>query len=237
MKSAKSFGLHVICLLVLSVSPCKAFSIVDGLGHIKAFINNPEKVGAVAPCSAPVSDEVVKHLQKQIQNGDSPIRVLEVGAGTGVLTSKIIEVLQECDAQQEWLFDIVEIVPELCDVLHEKFDANANVTIHCISITEWQPEYQYDFIISTLPFMIFEPDFIEEVLNYYVKLMIPGGILSYVSYAAIPEIKAACLWGERKKIHKARMKVIKDFRNRYEIGKRTIINNIPPINIYHAQLI
>lgn len=156
------------------------------------FLKNPRAVGAAAPLSQGVIDQIVKHLKKRIRL--SAVRVLEVGAGIGNVTKSITKLLLPQDQ-----LDIVEINPEYCRFLKERFAHQGNVAIHCLSVIEWKPEQPYDFIISTLPFNSFEPSFVECIFHHYENILKPNGVLSYVEYMGLQEINLAFSKGERKR--------------------------------------
>lgn len=210
---------------------------VAGIKDIPVFLVNafkkPNVVGAILPCAAGVGKELTRYMiSGQKENQDSPLHILEVGGGTGEMTEVIVAHLRAIDH-----LDVVEIVPEFCERLHEQFDKYPNVTIHCMSIIDWQPGYKYDFVISTLPFNSFEYDLMDSIIDHLGVLIKPSGILSYVAYAGIAEIKKPFLWGKKRADHKKKMKRLKQWRSHYLIAKKTIIKNVPPINIYHMKIV
>ncbi len=193
------------------------------------FLKNPKAVGAAAPLSQAVIDQIVKHLKKRIRL--QSIRVLEVGAGIGNVTKSILHLLLPQDQ-----LDIVEINPDYCDFINKRFSAQANLSIHCLSITDWQPAESYDFIVSTLPFNSFEPAFVESIFNHYKKLLKPNGILTYVEYMGLQDIHLAFSKGEKKKIIHQRKHVLENIQNRCLIEKKQIYTNFLPCNIYHLSM-
>lgn len=193
------------------------------------FLKNPKAVGAAAPLSQAVIDQIVKHLEKRIRL--KSVRILEVGAGIGNVTKSIAKLLLPQDQ-----LDIVEINPEYCQFLEKRFDRHENVSIHCLSITDWQPEEQYDFIISTLPFNSFEPNFVEKIITHYTHLLKPTGILSYVEYMGLQDISLAFSKGEKKKIIHQRKHYLQDLHDRYLIEKKHIFSNFLPCNVYHMDM-
>ena len=193
------------------------------------FLKNPKAVGAAAPLSQGVIDQIVKHLKKRMRL--SAVRVLEVGAGIGNVTSSIAKLLLPQDQ-----LDIVEINPDYCQFLHKRFGQHPNVAIHCLSVIDWKPEEPYDFIISTLPFNSFDPAFVEGIFSHYTTLLKPNGILSYVEYMGLQDLSLAFSKGEKKKsIHK-RKHLLQNLQSRYLIEKKQIFSNFLPCNIYHMAM-
>ncbi|MFI0435678.1 MAG: class I SAM-dependent methyltransferase [Parachlamydiaceae bacterium] len=193
------------------------------------FLKNPKAVGAAAPLSQGVIDQIVKPLSKREQlNG---VRILEVGAGIGNVTQSIKELLSPKDH-----LDIIEINSEYCRVLEKRFNQSANVSIHCLSVIDWKPGKPYDFIISTLPFNSFDPLFVKEIFSHYTELLNPTGILSYVEYIGLQDIHLAFSKGEKRDIIHKRKGFLLDLQKRCLIEKKQILGNFPPCNIYHMSM-
>ncbi len=205
----------------------------EKLAILKAFMENPSEVGTLAACSSFVGKEISKYIKKHIEdNPKKSIRVLEVGAGTGALTEEIMKILREEDH-----LDAVEISTQFCGVLNEKFKEYKNITVHCASILDWKSSRSYDFIVSTLPFNSFDVPFIIKVLDRYYGFIKPGGVLSYVEYIALAKVQRFCMGKVKKKEHKRRAKIMKNFRAKFGIDSKIVWLNLPlPINVYHLKI-
>lgn len=215
------FSLMIGCTLSSTMRDVGAF--------IKSAIKDPHVVGAVMPSSLGVGEELTRFMVKsQRENPSKPLHVLEVGAGTGPMTEVIIARMRSVDH-----LDVVEISPDFCAILHEKFDRYPNVSIHCGSILDWKPAYSYDFIISTLPFNSFKYDLINNIINHMNILIADKGIISYIAYTGMAQLRGTFLLGKKKAEHRMKIKRIEQWRAQYEIAKKTIIKNVPPTNIYH----
>ena len=223
---------HFVSLSLLIVSTVATASLTDiPLFLLNAF-KKPHVVGAVLPCMSGVGKELTRYVvQSQDDNPSRPLNILEVGAGTGAMTEVVIANLRDIDH-----LDVIEISPEFCEVLHEKFDKHPNVSIHCLSIIDWRPESQYDFIISTLPFNSFDYDLMDSIINHLTTLIKHDGMLSYVAYTGIAQIRKPFLWGKKRADHTRKMKRLKQWRSQYMIAEKTILKNVPPINVYHLQI-
>lgn len=204
-----------------------------GIKDVKTFFNgfvkDPKTVGAVLPCTSRVGEELVRYIRLQQRiNPSASLRILEVGAGTGSMTEVIVKYLRTGDH-----LDLVEISPEYSKVLDDKFSCLKNVSIYNQSILDFKPAHQYDIIISTLPFMSLDFALIEGVIVRFKELILSGGFVSFVGYAGIPELKRSVLWGQKKREHAKKLNLLNEFKDHYQIDKRTILGNFPPINIYH----
>jgi len=197
---------------------------------IKGIIKNPVEVGACAPCSKYVAKEMTRHINSVTQGS---IHILEVGAGTGAFTSEIVNKLNELG--QPYRFDIVEINQDYCQLLREKFRGNSQVVVNCVSILDWLPAYQYDYIISSLPLNNFSVPFISEILSQYEKIIKPLGTLSYIEYMWLPAIKMALLRGDKKIELEQKITALFNFRTKHGLGAQKVYLNIPPTYVYHLK--
>lgn len=223
-------------ILVNSLFFCCSTLVFAGVREVKTFftgfIKDPAVVGAVFPCTASVGEELVKYMRLlQRRESMKPLRILEVGSGTGSITEVIVSYLRRQDQ-----LDLVEISPEYSCELHKKFGSRDNVTIYNISILDFVPDEKYDIVISTLPFMSLDSPLIANILDSFKGLIVPGGFLSFVGYTGIPRLKKAVLWGKRKREHCKKLQLLHNFCNQYQIDEKTILKNVPPINIYHLCL-
>lgn len=219
-------------LFLLTICCTMSATMQDVRTFIKSAIKDPHVVGAIMPSSAGVGEELTRFMVKsQRENPSKPLRLLEVGAGTGPMTEVIIAHMRSVDH-----LDVVEISPDFCAILHRKFDKYPNVSIHCVSILDWKPAYSYDFIMSTLPFNSFKYDLMNDIINHMNVLIADKGIISYIAYTGMAQLRGTFLFGQKKAEHRMKMKRIEQWRSQYEIAKKTIFKNIPPANIYHLRI-
>ncbi len=196
---------------------------------LKHFLRNPNKVGAITALNEQVGEALVKYIRqaKTIR----PLKVLEVGAGYGNISKIIVKELKGQDT-----LDIVEVDKKCCEHVENIFHDNKHVNIHCKSILKWSPNYQYDFIISTLPFNSYAIEFVQSVIERYENICAKGAILSYVEYSGLMRIRNTFSQGEKKSMIKIRKEFLDSFKDKFLIEKKRIINNIPPCNVYHLKM-
>lgn len=191
------------------------------------IIRKPGEVGAIAPSSKNLSYEITDY----IKSGDKPLNIIEVGPGTGSMTEVIAKKIRPHDR-----FDVIEFNPQFVEVLKEKFKNYDNIHIHCKSIIDWNPDYKYDYMVSCLPFNVFEADFVNLILRHYEKIMKSGSMISYFEYMVFPKIKKAMLNGDKKENFEKLHDLLDDFRNSYEISKRRVYKNFPPAYVYNLKM-
>jgi phosphatidylethanolamine/phosphatidyl-N-methylethanolamine N-methyltransferase len=141
----------------------------------KNFVRRPSQIGAIAPSSRCLADEMVRWFEwDRIRN------VVEYGPGTGVFTSAIREQLRP-DAN----FFVIERSSELCQILREKYsdldvceDSVANVRSQCAArgIT------QVDAVICGLPWASFPEVLQDSCLESMAAVLAPEAQFATFAY-------------------------------------------------------
>jgi len=223
----KKFSILLTSFLLLITLGYAVLFYTDFGCFVLALAKSPKKVGAVAPSSPLLAKAITKHIVKK----DAPIRVLEVGAGTGVFTEKIIAKLGKED-----ILDVIEVDAELVEILREKFKAYSNVHIHWMSILDWRPNYKYDYIVSGLPFNALGVDFVIAVLDTYMQSIKNNGILSYFEYIWVSYIRTFFSRGPAKTNYIKSKLILSKFRKNFEFDKDFVLCNVPPAYAYHLKI-
>jgi len=192
-----------------------------------AFIRDPKAVGSVIPSSRFLSESATRYIETK----DHPIHILEIGAGTGPFSEEIIKKMGPADS-----LDIIEIDPDLCAVLRQKFGEHENVHVHCLSILDWNPSYFYDYIVSALPHNTFDADFVLAVLDKYKNLINQDGVLSYIELMGFGNLKKFFLTGKKKKDYLKNIGATESFRKQFEFSVDTVLLNCPPAHAYHLRI-
>lgn len=194
----------------------------------RAILRNPSSVGAAFPSSSFLAEKITKNIVSK----NAPLKILEVGAGTGVFTKEIIKKMGKND-----ILDVVEIDPGLCEILNKKFKDNKKVHIYCISILDLKPDYEYDFIVSGLPFNAFDSAFVGSVLEKFKNIIVNDGLLSYFEYALAGKIKKLLTFGDKKIDLLKNIELREDFLKSFEFDRDLIFINVPPAYVYHLKII
>lgn len=188
------------------------------------YLKNPKQVGQIAPISSVVSEE----LSRFVGRGNSGKQYLEAGGGCGAVSVVIAMHLREGDH-----LDIIEIDPKMCEILKERLKFFPNISVHCCSILDWNPEYQYDAIISTLPFNSLGCDFTQNAIAYFQKVSKPFCMFSYVEYPIVRQALQYFYGNERRESFLSVQKYLETVRAQYLISKLTLYLNLPPVTVYH----
>ena len=163
------------------------------------------------------------------------LRVLEVGAGSGVLTTDLEKALQKRGG--EYILDVIEIDPEYAALLKKRFENNKNVAIHCIDINDFNVEQRYDYLISTLPFNVMDNSVIKQIFQQYEKMVAPNGVLSYVEHMWLPDIKEKTLSGTEKQAFIEKRTIVNSFKDKYLVETVNVYRNITPLYVHHLKIV
>jgi len=220
LKSNRTKIALLLCFMSLNVVG------MESLLFLKEFCLHPTEVGAVAATSSFTGDELCHYLSERDSNS-GPLRILEVGGGFGNVSKIIAEHITDQD-----ILDIVEINPEFCKKIEEKVVGKNNVSVQCCSIIDWKPEFQYDLIISTLPFNAFSYDFFKDIFAHIRTLGTSDVIFSYVEYLALGAIKDAFFFDKDVRDVK---NFLKEEREK-SVRIQKVWLNFPPLQVYHLKI-
>lgn len=223
MKWMRRIGIAVL-VIILSIGLFCAWSFDDCFFFYR-FLREPAQTGSVFP----TSDHVAKELIQPLLKTSSPRRILEVGAGTGPVTDAIVAAIGSEDH-----VDVLEIDPQLCSLLKERFiDHAQQVHVHCVAAQEWHVSIPYDVIITTVPFNNLPPALVAEILASLEQAIKPGGVISYIEYIGGRKLKRLTSFGKHAKEVQARMHVLDAFQDRYDTRRVWLFANLPPTYVYH----
>ena len=199
----------------------------DNCVFFARFVWQPKHTGSVIPTSQTAAMQLIQPmLQKK-----PPRTILEVGAGTGPVTQEIVKQLHSDDQ-----FDVLELDPVLCDLLREKFKAYTQVVIHCTPVEQWQPAYEYDIIISTVPFSNLTVEQIKPILHQFEQLAKPGAVLSYLEYIWGTELKKLFAQNEQAITLQEKVDLLKNFRDTHKTKTVSVMTNVPPTYVHHIEI-
>lgn len=220
--------LFLILFPLLCSFPLEARQSDKGL-FTRRFFEKPSQVGSLFPSSQALTKEMTRFCAPQCE-GESR-RILEIGAGTGVFTRKIIELMGPED-----VLDIVELDPYFACSLRREFKSHKNVFIHEIDIVSFTQEEPYDVIVSGLPLNAFEPKVVDAILKKYISLSKKNGMFTYFDYPLIAGCKIAVSIGEKKRKFSHVLGLKKAFSEAYKVQSKIVCANFPPARVTHCKI-
>lgn len=228
MKKISSLFIFVsLSFLYISMQPTTTF--VEVMTVFSRFVQDPKQVGEIAPLSDAAGKELARFVG--LPSSIEGRKYLEAGGGCGAVSVQIAESLRPNDH-----LDVIEINEKMCEILKKRLSKYENVTVHCCSVLDWNPQVKYDGIISTLPFNSLGIDFTKKSINYFKKVAAQDCIFSYVEYPIVGQVFQHFYFGEKKDNFKAVQKFLTAMRSLLLIDEKMIYLNVPPIAIYHLCL-
>lgn len=163
----------------------------------------------------------------------SPIRVLEVGCGTGAFTKEILTKLKDGDE-----FHIVELSSDFCESVEatillqfRRDNPNVNIVVHNAPIEEAEIEGKFDAIICGLPFNNFPLDLVEHLFSVMFGFLRLGGELAYFEYLGMRGLKQ--VFGHQGVRRETKQRTI-DIGARYQKrngSQQTVWRNLPSCRV------
>jgi len=148
----------------------------ENLQFLQAFLKNPLKVGAIAPSSPELAQEMLKGIHPDDHNV-----VLELGVGTGAITKFLREVIPSRDSYLG-----LELDADLVNTLNHKYP---DMNIICGNAAEAYSIHKdlglgkVRYVVCCLPFVSLPKEVSETVLTEIEKFMDEGCELRLFQYA------------------------------------------------------
>ncbi|NLU74916.1 methyltransferase domain-containing protein [Streptomyces sp. HNM0575] len=184
---------------------------------LREFLRSPAEIGAVAPSSPRLAEAVTAPVPEL---GD-PV-VVELGPGTGVVTSIIEEQLSGRGHQLA-----VEANPRLADQLRDRCRRVEVLNADASKLPGLLAERgldKADVVVSGLPWASFSDDVQREILSAVSDVLAPDGAFTTFGYIHALRLSSALRF--RDLLHTTFEEVVPG---------RTVWRNLPPALVYHAR--
>lgn len=179
------------------------------------FIKHFKHTGAVAPSSAFLVKEMIESLKQNRKSNHSPVRILELGPGTGVITKEIIRLMRPGDH-----LDIVELDPDFYKLIRKKYTSD-NIAVHGLNVLDFEHNDGYDFIISSIPYDQIPSDITKSIWKKKLAMTTEGGRISYYKYYKFNYIRCRYEWMINRK---------------YLTREKLVLRNMPPAMVYSLKI-
>ena len=211
------------------------FSINELLAFIKEGVTNFKDTGAFVA----TSKWAAKAMTNPLREIRSEQKILELGAGTGSVTVKILQDMIPGDK-----LTICELNPRFIKLLKKKLYSNPDYIKHKQNVTIFEGPVQtlpedtkFDIIVSALPFLNFEVKTVQEIFSKLHKVSTDDTVMTYYEYIGLRNISKIVSPPERKQRILELDKYLYAKHSQDAIGRERVWLNVLPINIYTLKLV
>ena len=137
-------------------------------------LRKPRSMGAILPSSRSLAKLIVKGMQ----NADQAVRVIELGAGTGGLTSELLK----AGVQPQFLC-VIELDHNMCKLLRRKYPGLNVIEGSACDINTLVPEEfrgHTDIVVSGMPIRNFDSKTKDAILEASIRVLKPDGALLHL---------------------------------------------------------
>jgi phosphatidylethanolamine/phosphatidyl-N-methylethanolamine N-methyltransferase len=200
---------------------------------LRQFRENFHATGAIAPSSSYLAHAIVKPMKKRPER---PIKVLEVGPGTGAFTMRILKKLKNGD-----VLHIFELNRKFYEHLRKKinmeniFAQGIQFQLFNADIRTLKNNQEYDYIISGLPFANFEVEVFCEIMENFLKHLAPDGVISYFEYILPHRFRTYLLEKNEKKRLQHLIDEMHKYIKKYQVACDHVWLNFPPARARHLK--
>ncbi|WP_053998494.1 class I SAM-dependent methyltransferase [Ahrensia marina] len=180
--------------------------VMKQLHFIGGVIRSPQRLGAIAPTSAVVSDVIASHI-----SSNSGLPVLELGPGTGPVTDAI---LRRGIAEKDIV--AIEYDESFCNDWQARYPAATIIQGNALNLDQTLQhlgDQQFDCIVSGIPMLNFSQKDQAMFLETAFKRIAPGRPIIQITY------------GRRSPISVADSNI-------EMTASRRILRNLPPAKIW-----
>jgi phosphatidylethanolamine/phosphatidyl-N-methylethanolamine N-methyltransferase len=201
---------------------------------LKQFVEQFHTTGAVMPSGKPLAAALCRF----VGSSPTPQRILEVGPGTGAVTTTLVGRMR--DEDRLCLIEINQtFVTHLKTAFQERPPLRAKA--HCVDVIhgrleDLKDDGGYDLIVSGLPLNNFSIAAVEQILDGFGRLLKPGGVLSFFEYIAVRSVRSRIgSKGDRERLG-AISGLLDRMLDGREIRRDWVWPNVPPAWVHHVRL-
>ncbi len=206
----------------------------ENLLFFREFRRTFHSTGALLPSGRALS----RALASRVTPSDSAKHLLEVGPGTGVVTSEIIDRLGPEDQ-----LDLVELNERFADLLRQRLESDPKwkmvarrVRVLQMPIEQLDDKQTYDVIVSGLPLNNFSCEVVQQIFKRLHQLSRPEASLSFFEYVAVRKAKSLfCRSDERQRLAGIEH-ILQSELGLWETDRQCVLANVPPAWVHHLQM-
>ena len=201
----------------------------------REFRETFDTTGALAPSGRFLARALVRPLRERT---DGPVRILEVGPGTGAVTQELVRHLRPDDR-----FHVVELNDRFVAVLKRRFDAEPRfrqvaeqTSIFHAPVQELPVDEPYDFIVCGLPFNNFPAELVETIFTRLIEILKPGGSMTFFEYLWVRPFKRLIARREQRRRVVEVGGILRRYLDRYEHAHDNVYLNVLPAVAHYLRV-
>ena len=168
------------------------------------------------PSSRFLAKDVVKLLESNLrQPGREPVKILELGPGTGIFTGHILNQLRPDDH-----LDVVELNSHFVKHINKEYQAD-NLHVHHCDFLKFETEHKYDYIFSSIPYERIPSQISKQIWQRKLSLCLEGSYITYYKYI---------------NFNRFRCKFEKELVYRYGSDEKVVFRNLPPAKLFTLRI-
>ncbi len=194
--------------------------------------------GAVLPSGRSLAKALCRYVRDRDTTAAAEGReILEVGPGTGAVTTRLVRLLQPNDR-----LTLVELNDDFVRHLNERFAserhfraaADRSRLLHC-RLEDLDGDRCYDRIVSGLPLNNFAADEVRQILDTFARLARPGCILSFFEYIAVRKAKRLVSGRRERQRLREIGDLIGNLAKEREVHRDCVLLNVTPAWVHHIR--
>jgi phosphatidylethanolamine/phosphatidyl-N-methylethanolamine N-methyltransferase len=204
---------------------------------LRQFFQRYHTTGSITPSGRSLAKALCRFVENGAPSGNTPRQILEVGPGTGAVTTRLVKKLRPTDR-----LTLVELNDDFVKHLQDRFEgersfqavADRSNIVHG-RLEDLPGEQSYDVIISGLPLNNFAVADVEQILGIFERLLKPGGTLSFFEYIAIRRIKAVVTSSQGRERLRGIGEALHRTLDGREVKRDWVWPNLPPAWVHHVR--
>jgi phosphatidylethanolamine/phosphatidyl-N-methylethanolamine N-methyltransferase len=203
----------------------------ENLVFLREFLLEFKTTGACFPTSKWAAQALINPLRKP---GRTPKKILELGPGTGSVTTPIIRELKEGDS-----LTICEINPRFMKALKEKLETCPDYQRRRHQVFFFEGAAQdlpestiFDIIVCALPFVNFDLETVQSIFDKLRKISTAETLMTYYEYMGMRKLNEKISSREQRDRVAKVNGFMKDSGSLSHLHRERVWLNLLPINIY-----
>ncbi|HEX9697979.1 MAG TPA: methyltransferase [Acidobacteriota bacterium] len=209
-------------------------SIRERLAFLSQWRADFEHTGAVQPSSRHLAHAMTEPLRRRRPDrGGRPVRILEIGPGTGAVTRAIATLMGAGDR-----LECYEINPRFASFLRRQVQEDPllspvadHIAIHNAPAQELADGQPFDFAICSAPLNNFDAATIDAILGTTLGALANGGTLTFFEYLLLPEVRRLATRGAGRRRLAAAQEAKQRWLSRHGRGSTVVLRNLPPARV------